>query len=318
MRPLTHAASAPPIALASGAVGLHSDRRSLEGVSSAFVLKHQSWVRKQAQALVRHLPANVELSDLVQVGLLAVAQSAISFEWEGDHDSTAGTEAFLCYARMRVKGAMLDELRAGDFLSRGERQKVKRLQVARERHRAAHGTEASLGHLAEITGLAAREIGELLHADQLGRNHADVSGDADDGLAQRHHPATEADAVEAAVDQATMVRRMRALYERLTERDRAVLDAYAGGGPTPIETAAALGVTRSRVSQIYASSVRRIERANALAPVTSNSAATGWPLQRKPSLSPAWSEAMANVDLTVCCDPSVGRDCGVELFSKNA
>ena len=260
MTPVIPAASAPPIALASRAVGPTSGRRSLQGVSSAFVLKHQSRVRKKAQALVRHLPANGERSDLVQEGLLAVAQSTTTFEWEGDHENADGTEAFLRYARMRVKGVMPDELRAGDFLSRGERQEVKRVQVARDRHRAPHGTEASPGRRAEFTGLAAREICALLHADQLGRNHHRRCRRCHrrQGATPPTRDPTDADAGEAAVNQAIMLRRMQALYERLTDRDRAVLDAYAGGGPTPTQTAAQLGVTPSRVSQIYASLPRRI------------------------------------------------------------
>jgi RNA polymerase sigma factor for flagellar operon FliA len=78
---------------------------SMQGVPSALIAKNESWVRKQAQALVRHLPSNVEKADLIQVGLIAVAQASIGFQWEGDRDSPEATEAFLRYARARVKGA---------------------------------------------------------------------------------------------------------------------------------------------------------------------------------------------------------------------
>jgi RNA polymerase sigma factor for flagellar operon FliA len=53
---------------------------SMDGVPSVLIAKNQSWVRKQAQALVRHLPANVERADLIQVGLIAVAQAAVTFD----------------------------------------------------------------------------------------------------------------------------------------------------------------------------------------------------------------------------------------------
>jgi RNA polymerase sigma factor for flagellar operon FliA len=145
---------------------------SMQGVPSVLIAKNQSWVRKQAQALVRHLPANVERADLIQVGLIAVAQAAVSFEWEGDRDTPEAQEAFVRYARMRVKGAMLDELRQMDYLSRGERRKIKVIQIARERHRQQHGAEPNYTQLSAATGISADEIGSLMQADQMGRTRS--------------------------------------------------------------------------------------------------------------------------------------------------
>ena len=45
---------------------------SMQGVPSSLILRNQSWVRKQAQALMRHLPSNVEKADLIQVGLIGL------------------------------------------------------------------------------------------------------------------------------------------------------------------------------------------------------------------------------------------------------
>ena len=141
----------------------------MDGVPSVLIARNQSWVRKQAQALVRHLPANVERADLIQVGLIAVAQAAVSFQWEGDRDTPEAQEAFVRYARMRVKGAMLDELRQMDFLTRGERRKIKVIQIARERLRQSTGKEPSLGELARATSMHADEIGALMQ--EIGRAH---------------------------------------------------------------------------------------------------------------------------------------------------
>lgn len=231
---------------------------SMQGVPSVLIAKNQSWVRKQAQALVRHLPANVERADLIQVGLIAVAQAAVSFEWEGDRETEAAQEAFVRYARMRVKGAMLDELRQMDFLSRGERRKIKVVQIAREKYRATHGVEPTLGQLASLTGMDANEIGALQQADQLGRHQANVDDDDEEHSSQRFHPATPQEEVEARVDTGIVMRRLEAFFAELPERDRMVIDAYLGIGLTPVEVAHSLKVTPSRVSQIYSGLVRRI------------------------------------------------------------
>jgi RNA polymerase sigma factor for flagellar operon FliA len=234
---------------------------SMQGVPSVLIAKNQSWVRKQAQALVRHLPANVERADLIQVGLIAVAQAAVTFEWEGDRDSPEAQEAFVRYARMRVKGAMLDELRQMDYLSRGERRKIKVIQIARERHRQQHGVEASTSQLAAATGMPADEIHALLQADQLGRHQANIDGEeGDEGgdNGHRFHPATPQEEVEARVDTGIVMRRLERFFAELPERERMVIDAYLGVGLTPMEVAQSLKVTPSRVSQIYHSIVRRV------------------------------------------------------------
>lgn len=233
---------------------------SMQGVPSVLIAKNESWVRKQAQALVRHLPANVERADLIQVGLIAVAQAAVSFQWEGDRDSEPAQEAFVRYARMRVKGAMLDELRQMDFLTRGERRKIKVIQIARERLRAEIGREPSLSALAQRTQLSVNEISQLMQADQLGRNQQAMDGDDEsEGYdPQRHHPATPQEEVEARVDTAIVMRRLEQFFAGLQERERQVIDAYLGVGLTPVELARNLKVSPSRVSQIYYSVVRRV------------------------------------------------------------
>jgi RNA polymerase sigma factor FliA len=219
---------------------------SMQGVPSVLIAKNQSWVRKQAQALVRHLPANVERADLIQVGLIAVAQAAVSFEWEGDRDTAEAQEAFVRYARMRVKGAMLDELRQMDYLSRGERRKIKVVQIARERHRQQHGAEPNLTQLAAATGLSSEEISALLQADQMGRHQVNLDGDDnDEGGDQSHrfHPATPQEEVEARVDTGIVMRRLESFFADLPERERMVIDAYLGVGLTPLEVAKSLKVT---------------------------------------------------------------------------
>lgn len=234
---------------------------SMQGVPSALIARNESWVRKQAAALVRNLPANVEKADLIQVGLIAVAQSALSFEWEGDRETEEAKEAFVRYARMRVKGAMLDELRQMDHLGRAQRRKVKAIQIAQERWRSEHGTEAGLAELSEVCGLTMDEIAELEQADAEGRHKSSSPDDGDDfeGLsAERFHPATPQDEVEARVDTAIVMRRLEGFFAQLPERERLIIDSYLGVGLSPTELAASLNVSASRVSQVYSRLLDRI------------------------------------------------------------
>ncbi len=229
---------------------------SMQGVPSSLIARNQSWVRKQAQALARHLPSNVEKADLIQAGLIAVAQASLAFVWEGERDTPEAAEAFVRYARARVKGAMLDELRQMDHLGRGQRRKLKALQIARERWRGMHGSEPSLAQLAELCGMSIDQLSRLEQADLEGRGKGSAAENDGDEPAE-YRAATPHDEVEARVDTSIVMRRLEGFFAALPERDRQVIDAYLGVGLTPAQLAAELKVTPSRVSQMFKALVQR-------------------------------------------------------------
>jgi RNA polymerase sigma factor for flagellar operon FliA len=230
---------------------------SMQGVPSSLIARNESWVRKQAQALARHLPSNVERADLIQAGLIAVAQASLAFQWDGDRDTPEATEAFVRYARARVKGAMLDELRQMDHLGRGQRRKLKAVQIARERWRGHHGAEPSLAQLAELCGMNIDDISRLEQADLQGRGRG-AAGEAEgDDENVEYRAATPHDEVEARVDTSIVMRRLERFFAELPARDRQVIDAYLGVGLTPAQLAVELKVTPSRVSQMFKALVQR-------------------------------------------------------------
>jgi RNA polymerase sigma factor for flagellar operon FliA len=232
---------------------------SMQGVPSSLILRNQSWVRKQAQAFMRHLPSNVEKADLIQVGLIGVAQAAMTFVWEGDRETEEAQEAFVRYARMRVKGAMLDELRQMDHLGRAQRRKVKVIQVATERWRASHGADPTAAELSESCGMDTKEIFELELAARSGQTTSLSEDDeSDDVRSAVHEPATAKDEVEARVDTGMLMRRLETFFATLPERERLIIDSYLGIGLTPVELAESMEISSSRVSQLFKSICDRI------------------------------------------------------------
>ena len=233
---------------------------SLEGVPSSLILRNESWVRKHAQAMARHLPSSVERADLIQAGLIAVAQAALGFEWPGDHDTPEAREAFVRYARQRVHGAMIDELRQMDHMSRSRRRQFKLLEVARERWRHGHDREPTATDLSPLCGLSVQEIHALEH-EAMQAQSVSLSEHDDDGddSAVRHEPATPQDEVEARVDTGLLLRRLESFFATLPDRDRRVIDAYLGVGLSPSELAQEMKVSPSRVSQMFRRVCDRIE-----------------------------------------------------------
>ena len=266
---------------------------SMHGVPSSLILRNESWVRQQAQSLMRRVPSNVEKADLIQVGLIAVAQAALSFVWEHDRDSDEANQAFVRYARLRVKGAMLDELRQMDHLQRSQRRKVKVIELAAQRWRDRTGAEPTAAELSASCSIAVDEI-FALRAAAAAAQTASLSEEPDaDDAAPRHEAATEADEVEARVETGMLLRRLEPFFARLPARERQVIDAYLGVGMTPVELAKSMRVTPSRVSQLFAGICERIgihlhppgqraaDRAGAAAP--------------EPAIASAWSELVENV-----------------------
>ena len=247
----------------------------MKDVPSSLIARNESWVRQQAGALMRRVPSNVEKADLIQAGLIAVAQAALSFEYEGDRDTEEAREAFVRYARFRVKGAMLDELRQMDSLSRTQRRKINVVQIARERWTAVNGVQPTLGDLSGATGLAIDEIAQL---DQSALDaHAQSLDEPEDraGVAPTPHPATARDEVEARVDTAIVMRRLAKFFETLPARDRQVIDAYLGIGMSPTELAGSFQVSGARMSQMYREVCRRIATGLGLGGARATDGATG-------------------------------------------
>ena len=94
-------------------------RSSMEDVLQS----HLPLVRKIGLHLIARLPNTVELDDLLQVGLIALLQARESY------DVSLGA-SFSTYAAIRIKGAMVDEVRRNDWVPRSVQQKMKRVSSA--------------------------------------------------------------------------------------------------------------------------------------------------------------------------------------------
>jgi RNA polymerase sigma factor for flagellar operon FliA len=261
---------------------------TMQGVESALIARHQGWVRQQARALARRLPSNVEQADLIQAGLIAVAQAALSFQWPSQAElarSEAVQAEFVRYARHRVRGAMLDELRQMDVLSRPQRRKVKAMQIARERWMQQHAAPMSLVALAEATGMSLQEVMWLEQADQLSRAPSESlelrahAGPPVSRLMQAWAAyASAEDELEARVDTRLLLQKLEAFFNALPEAERELIDTHLGVGLSPLELARRQGLSRSalarRTAGVLAQAARFLTRSMG-APERASDALTG-------------------------------------------
>ncbi|MFN3398680.1 MAG: sigma-70 family RNA polymerase sigma factor, partial [Sulfurimicrobium sp.] len=91
--------------------------------NSALIKQYSPLVRRLAHQMIAKLPANVEVDDLIQVGLIGLTDALSRF------DAGQGVQ-FETFATQRIRGAMLDELRGGDWMSRGTRRQQREIEAA--------------------------------------------------------------------------------------------------------------------------------------------------------------------------------------------
>ncbi|MEJ8279176.1 FliA/WhiG family RNA polymerase sigma factor [Pseudonocardia spirodelae] len=219
-------------------------------VRRRLVEHHAPLVRGVGTKLAVRLPSSIELADLLQSGTFGLMEAVDRF------DPARGIR-FEAYAVQRVRGAMLDELRAQDWVPRTVRARSREVERAREAVQFRAGRPATDGELAAELGVAIRDLRlarrpmYLVSAEDLG------SGTAG-GSPLATLPADEtADPVSATVRRETGAE-LRAAIGRLGERDRLVLRLYYVENRTLAEIGGVLGVTESRVCQLHARMITRL------------------------------------------------------------
>jgi RNA polymerase sigma factor for flagellar operon FliA len=200
--------------------------------------EHAPLVRKIASEFMGRVPASVEMDDLVQVGMIGLWQACYHF----NHEQGASIATF---ARHRVRGAMLDELRACDTMSRGQRKQARAVSVAALSLAHALGREPTLGEIAQAAGLSATECSQAQaqHITCGLDDLRDVAG-ADTPHDQHEQARMHAD-VSAAID-------------RLPEAERVVVEQHIDQDQTLADIAIARGISESRACQIYQGAIKRL------------------------------------------------------------
>lgn len=218
------------------------------------VLHYAPLVKYVAGRVGTGLPAHVDLADLVQSGVFGLVDAIERFEQE------RGLK-FETYAMQRIRGAILDELRAQDWVPRSVRTRAREVERALERLAGRLQRSATDAEVAQELGITLADLRELYAQLQLtsvvaldelvavGRGGASLAETLpDDKVAE---PGAVLDSVEN--------RRLLAqAVSQLADRDRVVVTLYYFENLTLAEIGRVLGVTESRVCQLHTRAVLRL------------------------------------------------------------
>lgn len=221
---------------------------------SALIKQYQPLVRKLAHYMMAKLPPSVEVDDLIQVGLIGLADALSRYE------ASQGVQ-FETFATQRIRGAMLDELRGNDWMSRGSRKSQKEIESTMRRleHRLGRSPieseiAAEMGlSLADYQSLLGKVRGtQLVYLEDMARN-----GEDDDNFLDRHVADGEADPMNMLRDH-RLRESLVAAIKGLPEREQYIMSMYYEQDMNLKEIAAVLDVTESRICQLHSQSIARL------------------------------------------------------------
>ncbi|WP_420605846.1 sigma-70 family RNA polymerase sigma factor [Novosphingopyxis sp.] len=204
---------------------------------------HIPLVRKIAWHVSGRAPASIEVEDLIQIGLIALIEAARRYEDQGHQFST--------YAGTRVRGAMIDHLRAHSNMCRSALDFRKQLRRAQDKLMKRNGGNPGESELAAELGLEPAEF--LARFDQA----ADVRMESIDEVYSEHSIwfASDEDGADAVLERDQLTELVQAGIGTLGEREQLVLQLFFVEELNLEEIGAVLGVTAARVCQIKKSAL---------------------------------------------------------------
>ena len=209
-----------------------------EHPTNALVVEHMPLVGYHVNAMLARVPSYVSRADLVSAGALALVRAGRGY------DESTGVP-FARYASLRIKGALIDELRGMDWVSRGARRRARTVTEVADQLTGTLGRAPMRQELAEAMGLPVAQI-------DAARGDADVrlvSIEGFDGSVADTIAATTMGPEESLIVSEKM-QFLRAGVDSLPERLRHVVEQLFFADRTAQDLAEEMGVTQSRISQL--------------------------------------------------------------------
>jgi RNA polymerase sigma factor for flagellar operon FliA len=217
------------------------------GSSADPLVQHMPLVKQVALHLSARLPASVDIDDLIQVGMLGLLEALNNF------DATKGAQ-FTTFAKLRVRGAMLDEVRRFSTLPRSVMTSIREINQATAALEQEMGRPVKDSELSDAMGLSLDELQQ-----QKGRNYSYQTVQIED-QPEETGPPLSAMMPTKEVDDAAFQKALAAAIGELPEREQLIFALYYDEELNLKEIAAVLEVSESRISQIQSGSVKKLRQ----------------------------------------------------------
>lgn len=223
-------------------------------IRERIILKYSSFVKYVAGRMAINLPSNVDYDDLVSYGIFGLLDAIEKF----DPDRNV---KFKTYAKTRIRGAILDELRVLDWTPRSIRQKSKQLEKAMLELEAHLGREPTDEEICAQLGMTVKELHRLYEDTKQSLMMSLDEGDPEgEGNVSRKDFLEDVQLItpEKNAEKNELKRILAEEITKLSERERLVIVLYYFEQLTSKEIGKILGVSDSRISQLHTKAVLRL------------------------------------------------------------
>jgi RNA polymerase sigma factor for flagellar operon FliA len=200
--------------------------------------------------MMGRLPDSVQVDDLIQAGMIGLLEAARKY------DGGKGA-SFETYAGIRIRGAMLDEIRKGDWAPRSVHRNSRRISNAIKQVESEKGRDAEDAEVAACLGVSQEEYHSILK-DSAGcrlfsYEEAVEKSESGYDMFEESSPSPV-----AGIERDAFQKHLAEAISHLPEREQLVLALYYDEELNLKEIGAVLGVSESRVSQLHSQAAARL------------------------------------------------------------
>jgi RNA polymerase sigma factor for flagellar operon FliA len=221
-----------------------------QGSANELVRSHAALVKRIAWHLKGRLPASVELGDLIQAGMIGLLEAAKNY-------APGRAANFETFAGIRIRGAMLDELRKTDWTPRSVYRRLRDAMEAMRQIEAETGREAGEAEVAQRMGISASEYSQIMADASRSRVLSLDESDDEDGPGFEVSDEQAGTPASRHEEEGRRVALAEAI-EGLPEREKLLMSLYYDEELNLKEIGAVLGVTESRVCQLHGQALTRL------------------------------------------------------------
>jgi len=216
------------------------------------ILRYIELVKIIAARLYSFYASNIEYEDLVSYGVIGLIDAIERYD-------PAKDTKFETYSTIRIRGAIIDQIRNLDWVPRSVRQKSKLLKEAYSGLEMELGREPTVDEVAARLGKTSDDVNKML-SETCSFNVISLEDELGESYRLQVRDSVNATPEEALIKK-EMLENLKHGIKRLSEREQLVLDLYYNKELAYKEIACLLKVTESRISQIHSKALVRIKAA---------------------------------------------------------
>ena len=227
--------------------------KSNKSVRDTLIVQYIYLIRYVVGRVKVTLPATISIEDIAGYGVEGLINAVERY-------SPQKNTRFETYALIRIRGAILDRIRAQDFLPRSVRKKIKDIKQAAEILKQQLGRTPTTTEIANYLDMEPEKVSQIMSEDVVVTSIYDKRGSSEDSMeiidtiedSNKLNPQEQMEEKNVKTD-------LQRALQRLPERERVLMVLYYQENMTMKEIGETLGMSESRVCQLHAQSIMKLK-----------------------------------------------------------